>query len=142
MPARSEWMLYGAHGRTGRLVLDEALRRGHKPVLAGRDGAKLTALARTTGLATRPVSLDDGAEMCAALSDVRCVLLDAFRGESSVPTFEQDPFVDREPVVEDAIPFPVEHSPTFLDPLRWPIPKGGRSATARQKSSARTRGPS
>ena len=29
--ARSEWMLYGAYGRTGRLILDEALRRGQRP---------------------------------------------------------------------------------------------------------------
>jgi len=82
-------MLYGAYGRTGRLVLEEALRRGHKPVLAGRDGAKLTALAWTTGLATRPVSLDDGAEMCAALSDVRCVLLAAGPYEATGPAMRR-----------------------------------------------------
>ena len=29
-------MLYGAYGKTGRLILDEALRRGHRPLLAGR----------------------------------------------------------------------------------------------------------
>jgi len=23
------WLLYGAYGKTGRLILDEALRRGH-----------------------------------------------------------------------------------------------------------------
>src|SRR5262245_13066262 len=76
-PARSEWMLYGAYGRTGRLILDEALRRGHRPVLAGRDGAQLAALGRTTGLVTRRVSLEDSASMRAALSDIRCVLLAA-----------------------------------------------------------------
>jgi short subunit dehydrogenase-like uncharacterized protein len=70
-------MLYGAYGTTGRLVLDEARRRGHTPVLAGRDGAQLAALERTTGLATRRVSLDDTAALCAALSEVRCVLLAA-----------------------------------------------------------------
>ena len=53
--ARSEWMLYGAYGKTGRLILDEALRRGHRPMLAGRDGARLAALERATGLATRRV---------------------------------------------------------------------------------------
>jgi short subunit dehydrogenase-like uncharacterized protein len=67
-------MLYGAYGRTGRLILEEALRRGHKPVVAGRDGAQLTALGRTTGLITRRVSLNNTAETSAALSDVRCVL--------------------------------------------------------------------
>src|SRR6478752_1470624 len=75
--ARSEWMLYGAYGRTGRLILDEALRRGHEPVLAGRDASQLAALGRTTGLVTRRVSLEDNVEVRAALSDVRCVLLAA-----------------------------------------------------------------
>jgi short subunit dehydrogenase-like uncharacterized protein len=70
-------MLYGAYGKTGRLILDEALRRGHKPVLAGRDAAQLATLGRTTGLMTRHASLEDGASMRAALSDVRCVLLAA-----------------------------------------------------------------
>ena len=36
-----------------------------------------------------------------------------------VDHFEQDPFVARQPVAEDAIPLAVEHSPTFLDPMRW-----------------------
>lgn len=31
-----KWMIYGANGYTGRLVVDEALRRGLKPTLAGR----------------------------------------------------------------------------------------------------------
>jgi short subunit dehydrogenase-like uncharacterized protein len=75
--ARSEWILYGAYGKTGRLVLDEALRRGHRPVLAGRDGARLEVLGRATGLVTRPISLDDSAGMHAALADTRCVLLAA-----------------------------------------------------------------
>ena len=47
---RSNWMLYGAYGSTGRLILDEALRRGHRPVLAGRDRAQLSALGQATGL--------------------------------------------------------------------------------------------
>ena len=34
------WMLYGAYGFTGRLLAAEAVRRGHRPVLAGRDAAK------------------------------------------------------------------------------------------------------
>src|SRR5512143_3321508 len=77
MTAARSWMLYGAYGRTGRLILDEALRRGHRPVLAGRDGAQLAALGRTTGLIARRVSLEDSAGMRAALSDMRCVLLAA-----------------------------------------------------------------
>jgi short subunit dehydrogenase-like uncharacterized protein len=44
IPTRPDWMLYGAYGTTGRVILDEALRRGHRPILAGRDGAQLSAL--------------------------------------------------------------------------------------------------
>src|SRR5262245_64458417 len=75
--AHSEWMLYGAYGKTGRLIFDEALRRGHRPVLAGRDGTQLAALGRATGLQTRCVSIEDRAGMRAALSDIACVLLAA-----------------------------------------------------------------
>jgi saccharopine dehydrogenase (NAD+, L-lysine-forming) len=70
-------MLYGAYGTTGRLILDEALRRGHRPLLAGRDGAQLSALGQATGLSTLTLPLDDGAALRAALSRVSCVLLAA-----------------------------------------------------------------
>jgi len=74
---RSNWMLYGAYGATGRLILEEALRRGHRPVLAGRDGAPLAALGQATGLSTLTLPLDEGAALRAALSQVSCVLLAA-----------------------------------------------------------------
>jgi short subunit dehydrogenase-like uncharacterized protein len=38
------WLLYGAYGYTGRLLLEEALARGHRPILAGRNRAKLEEL--------------------------------------------------------------------------------------------------
>jgi short subunit dehydrogenase-like uncharacterized protein len=82
-------MLYGAYGSTGRLVLDEALRRGHRPVLAGRDGAQLAALGQTTGLATRRVALEDTAAMRAALSGVECVLLAAGPYHSTGPAMRR-----------------------------------------------------
>ena len=46
-------------------------------MLAGRDGTRLGALGRSTGLTTRCVALEDRAGMRAAVSDVRCVLLTA-----------------------------------------------------------------
>jgi short subunit dehydrogenase-like uncharacterized protein len=70
-------MLYGAYGSTGRLILDEALRRGHRPVLVGRDSARLSALGQATSLRTQRLPLDDGAGLRAALSRMRCVLLAA-----------------------------------------------------------------
>jgi len=73
----TRWMLYGAYGRTGRLILDEALRRGHRPLLAGRDGGRLAALGHDTGLETAHAPLEDERGLRAALAAVDCVLLAA-----------------------------------------------------------------
>src|SRR5215468_1916600 len=59
------WMLYGAYGMTGRLIVDEALRRGHRPLLAGRDAAKLAQLQLVTGLDTAHVPLEHASGLCA-----------------------------------------------------------------------------
>ena len=47
------WMIYGAYGYTGDLIAREAVRRGHKPILAGRDAEKTHALANELGLQAR-----------------------------------------------------------------------------------------
>ncbi len=46
----TNWLLYGATGFTGRLLAQEALRRGHRPVLGGRSEARLQPLAESLGL--------------------------------------------------------------------------------------------
>jgi putative NADH-flavin reductase len=79
---RSDWMLYGAYGSTGRLILDEAVRRGHRPLLAGRDAAQLAALGQTTGLTTLRLSLDDDVALREALSRVSSA---SRRGSASRP---------------------------------------------------------
>ncbi len=43
-------MIYGANGYTGELVARLAVARGERPVLAGRNGAALSALAAELGL--------------------------------------------------------------------------------------------
>lgn len=40
------WLLYGAYGFTGRLLAAEAVRRGHRPILAGRRLEALEDVAR------------------------------------------------------------------------------------------------
>jgi short subunit dehydrogenase-like uncharacterized protein len=40
------WLLYGAYGFTGRLLAAEAVRRGHRPILAGRRPEALEDVAR------------------------------------------------------------------------------------------------
>lgn len=45
-----EWLLYGAYGYTGKLIIEEALKHGLKPVIAGRNGEKVKALAEKKDL--------------------------------------------------------------------------------------------
>jgi short subunit dehydrogenase-like uncharacterized protein len=52
------WMIYGANGYTGELIAREAVRRGHRPVLAGRHAAKIEALATELGCEARVFGLD------------------------------------------------------------------------------------
>ncbi len=67
------WMLYGAYGYTGVLIAEHAVSRGHRPILAGRDAAKLEPLAARLGLPFRVLDLSDPDALDAALSDVDLV---------------------------------------------------------------------
>jgi short subunit dehydrogenase-like uncharacterized protein len=70
----SGWMLYGATGYTGTLLAEEAVRRGHRPLLAGRSAAKLKPLSERLGLDYLAVSLDDAGALARAVSGVDLVL--------------------------------------------------------------------
>lgn len=67
-------LLYGATGYTGGLILEEALRRGLRPVLSGRNATAVRALAGRHNLEARPVSLQDAAALDATLEGIRVVL--------------------------------------------------------------------
>ena len=69
----AHWMLYGAYGYTGQLLAEEAVRRGHQPVLAGRSAAKLAPLAERLGLAFVAVDLNDEAALTGAIADMELV---------------------------------------------------------------------
>jgi short subunit dehydrogenase-like uncharacterized protein len=69
-----EWMIYGANGYTGALTLAEAVKRGLKPIVAGRNAAAIEALAREHGLPARVFDLADSGTAAAALSGVDLVL--------------------------------------------------------------------
>jgi short subunit dehydrogenase-like uncharacterized protein len=56
---RQGWLLYGANGFTGRLIAEEAVRRGLRPILAGRDAKAVSTLAARLGLDHRVFSLAD-----------------------------------------------------------------------------------
>ena len=47
------WLLYGATGYTGKLIAQEAVERGLRPVLAGRSKEKVEPLAEELGLEFR-----------------------------------------------------------------------------------------
>ncbi|MBS0375860.1 MAG: saccharopine dehydrogenase NADP-binding domain-containing protein [Proteobacteria bacterium] len=68
------WLLYGANGYTGELVAREAVRRGLRPVLAGRSRAPVEALARELGLEARVFGLDEPGATAAALAGASLVL--------------------------------------------------------------------
>ena len=55
----SGWLLYGAYGFSGTLIAEEAVRRGHQPVLAGRDEKRLAALAERLNLDYVAFDLDN-----------------------------------------------------------------------------------
>ncbi|HRK02000.1 MAG TPA: saccharopine dehydrogenase NADP-binding domain-containing protein [Oligoflexia bacterium] len=53
-----KWLLYGAYGYTGRMITGEALKRGHRPVLAGRSASALQEFAKNFALDTLVFDLD------------------------------------------------------------------------------------
>jgi short subunit dehydrogenase-like uncharacterized protein len=69
-----DWMIYGANGYTGELAAREAVRKGLKPVLAGRNAEAVGKLARELGLSSRTFSLDDPTATAAELFGIGAVL--------------------------------------------------------------------
>ncbi|WP_440224866.1 saccharopine dehydrogenase family protein [Dokdonella sp. MW10] len=67
-------MIYGANGYTGRLITAEAVARGLRPVLAGRDRDALDALAAPHQLTRRVFTLDDAATVARNLDGIGIVL--------------------------------------------------------------------
>lgn len=67
-------LVYGATGYTGRLIVDRILKLGMRPVLAGRDRARVESLARQRGLEYRVAQLSQPSQLLGALRDIRLVL--------------------------------------------------------------------
>lgn len=68
------WMIYGVTGYTGKLTVEEAVRRGHRPIVAGRNAEKVRKIAEQHGLEGRAFDLADPAAVRQALADVALVL--------------------------------------------------------------------
>ncbi|MEL6134213.1 MAG: saccharopine dehydrogenase NADP-binding domain-containing protein, partial [Bacteroidota bacterium] len=69
-----KFLLYGAYGYTGQLIVRLAKAQGMEPILAGRNAEKLQALADTHGFETRVFDLADTQALEAALHEVPVVL--------------------------------------------------------------------
>jgi short subunit dehydrogenase-like uncharacterized protein len=67
------WLIYGANGYTGALVARRAVSEGHEPVLAGRDGKAVMALAHELGLDHRAVPLTEPPKLRRLLDGVDVV---------------------------------------------------------------------
>jgi short subunit dehydrogenase-like uncharacterized protein len=70
----SSFMIYGANGYTGSLIAREAAQRGIRPILAGRCGERLAALATELGLEQRVFALDSVGAVMAGLRGVHTLL--------------------------------------------------------------------
>ena len=71
---KSDFLLYGATGFVGGAVARIAVQSGLRPVLAGRDAAKLGPQAAELGVEFQAFSLEDSATMDRALATVPVVL--------------------------------------------------------------------
>lgn len=69
-----QWLLYGATGYSGLLIAEEAVARGLKPCLGGRDEAKVSQLAKRLGLPWRTFSLDSPTAVKEGLKGMHLVL--------------------------------------------------------------------
>ena len=69
MKSDKKWMIYGANGYTGRLVVDEALKRGLKPILAGRSES-VKDLADEKGLEAKVFDLSSIKEITGKLNGI------------------------------------------------------------------------
>ena len=64
-----KWILYGAYGATGRMIAAEAVKRGHRPLLAGRDRSKLSAMASELGLDMLAAEADGSEALAEAVAE-------------------------------------------------------------------------
>lgn len=67
-------LIYGANGYTGRLIVEEAYRRGLRPIIAGRSAESIEALASQWDLPARVFSLEEPARLLEMLQDVHTLV--------------------------------------------------------------------
>ena len=67
-----QWMIYGANGFSARLAVDEAIKRGLSPILAGRSQS-VAKLAKEKGLQSRIFSLSSVNEVASQIKGMSVV---------------------------------------------------------------------
>ncbi|MGO9778083.1 MAG: NAD(P)H-binding protein [Terracidiphilus sp.] len=68
-------VVFGAYGHTGRFVVAELYKRGWKPILSGRNAAKLNAIAEEHPQSeTRLASVDDPASLDSAIAGASAII--------------------------------------------------------------------
>jgi len=69
-----DWMIYGANGYTGRLVVKQAKQRGFRPILAGRNETAMKELGKKYGFEYRIFDLEDRLAAHRAMRGITVVL--------------------------------------------------------------------
>jgi short subunit dehydrogenase-like uncharacterized protein len=69
-----KFLIYGSYGYTGSLIVEQAVKEGLQPLLAGRDEKQLRAQAEKFGLECRAFSIEDSTALDSALLEVDAVL--------------------------------------------------------------------
>jgi len=69
-----QMLIYGANGYTGELIAKEAVERGFKPVLAGRNKQAISQLAESLNLPARVFGLDSVEQVSRQLKDIHLVI--------------------------------------------------------------------
>ncbi len=69
-----QMLIYGANGYTGELIAKEAVERGFKPVLAGRNKQAISQLVESLNLPARVFGLDSVEQVSRQLKDIHLVI--------------------------------------------------------------------
>jgi short subunit dehydrogenase-like uncharacterized protein len=70
----SNFLIYGSYGYTGQLIVDQALKKGFRPILAGRNEKLLRTQSQIYNLESRVFSLNESDKLDSALLEVDAVL--------------------------------------------------------------------
>jgi len=87
--ASQRWLLYGANGYTGQLIAREAVRRGMRPILAGRSKKRVLELATELGCPAAVFELSDHTSLLSSLEQVGAVLHCAGPFAATAPSMMQ-----------------------------------------------------